>query len=455
MRYSALAATGALLAMGHPAHAETAPLQTLVGADSDLRLSGSVRLRYESLTGQLRPGLNATDEQLALRSILTLEYHTGPLRIVGEVHDSRAWLGKPGSSTSANDVDTFEPMQAYAALDLGPALGKGTKLTLTAGRFLFNLGSRRFVASDDYRNAATSYTGLRSDFRAADGTAASLFYVLPQTHLPDDQASVLDNRFALDRESPALRLFGGLVSRPHTLAGGSVELGYYRLLEKDRPGRPTRDRDLHTFSARLLREPKAGKLDFELEGAWQTGRTSTGTAAGAVRVAVDAGLVHGSLGYTFPGPARLHLTLAADWVEGDRPGGAYNRFDSLYGGRRFEWAPSGIFAAIARANTVAPSIRLEAAPGKRFDVMAVYRPMWLASRTDSFSTTGIVDATGASGSFAGHHLDSRLRYWLVPALLRAEVNYDFVARGRFLTTAPNAPRTGNTHYVTTSLTASF
>lgn len=437
------------------ARAETLPLQSLVGADSDLRISGSLRLRHESVSGQPRIGLNPTDEQLALRTTLSLEYRAGPLHLVGQVDDSRAWLGKPGSAISANDVNTFEPVQAYAALDLPGLLGKGSRATFMAGRFMFNLGSRRLVASDDYRNVTSSYTGLRADLRGRGGVTATLFYVLPQIRLPDDQASVLVNRFALDKESPALRLFGGLVSRPRTLAGGAVELGYYRLLEKDRPGRATRDRDLHTFSARLVREPKAGKFDFELEGAWQSGRISAGASATAARLPVDAGMVHASMGYSFSGPARLRASAAWDWVEGDRPGGSYNRFDGLFGGRRFEYPPSGIFAAVGRANISGPSLRLEAAPGKRLDVMALYRAMWLASRRDAFSTTGVIDATGASGRFAGHQIDTRLRYWVVPALLRAEVNYDFVAKGRFLTDAPNAPRTGDAHYLTAGFTATF
>jgi hypothetical protein len=65
------------------------------------------------------------------------------------------------------------------------------------------------------------------------------------------------------------------------------------------------------------------------------------------------------------------------------------------------------------------------------------------------------DVTGASGSFAGHQLEARFRYWLVPSFLRAEVNALWLAKGRFLETAPNAPTTGDTQYLATALTATF
>ncbi len=431
------------------------PLQQAIGNPSDWKIAATVRVRYEALDGQPRPALDADEDLLAIKSTLAIEYRTGAWRIGAELNDSRAYGGSADGSVTANDVNTFEPVQAFVGLDLGDALGKGSKTALLVGRFTANLGSRRFLSSDEYRNATSAYTGLRADVKAGDGTAATLFYLLPQLHLPDDQAAILANRSALDKETFNLQFFGALVSHPRTLGGAMGELGFYRLRERDAPGRATRDRDLYTFSARLVREARAGRFDFELEGAWQMGQISASTAPGARSLNVNAGLVHAGIGYSFAGPAKLRLTLAYDWVSGDTPGGSYNRFDTLFGQRRGEYGPAGLFSAIGRANLSAPSLRLEAAPGKRFDALAVYRPLWLASPFDSFSTTGVIDKAGASGRFAGHQIDSRLRYWLVPGRLRGELNFDWIAKGRFLNSAPNAPRTGDTHYVGAVLTASL
>ena len=81
--------------------------------------------------------------------------------------------------------------------------------------------------------------------------------------------------------------------------------------------------------------------------------------------------------------------------------------------------------------------------------------MWLASATDSFSTTNVRDPTGRSGRYAGELLEGRLRYWLIPDTLRLETNAALIAKGRFLKTAPNAPQTGDVHYLATSLAWSF
>jgi hypothetical protein len=71
------------------------------------------------------------------------------------------------------------------------------------------------------------------------------------------------------------------------------------------------------------------------------------------------------------------------------------------------------------------------------------------------STTNVRDAAGRSGSFAGQQIDARMRTWIVPERLRFEVDGVWLAKGRFLREAPNAPRNGDTKYVSLNLTASF
>lgn len=89
------------------------------------------------------------------------------------------------------------------------------------------------------------------------------------------------------------------------------------------------------------------------------------------------------------------------------------------------------------------------------DAFAAYRAMSLANCTDAFSTTGVREASGRSGNFAGHQVEARVRFWLAPGLLRAEVNGVWLAKGRFLKTASNTPATADTLYMATGMTASF
>ena len=122
--------------------------------------------------------------------------------------------------------------------------------------------------------------------------------------------------------------------------------------------------------------------------------------------------------------------------------------------RRADLAPAGLYNAIQRSNVISAGARVEAQPGRRTDVMATLHPMWLAAREDAFSSTGVRDATGRSGSFAGTQLDARVRHQPLP-WLRLEVDGVLLAKGRFLMDAPNAPRGRWTRYLSLNAMASF
>ncbi|WP_372859723.1 alginate export family protein [Sphingobium lactosutens] len=417
-------------------------------------LSGNVRIRYEALDGQARAGLDDRIDLTSLRTILAADYRAGPIHLGAELWDSRAWGGHPGEGIGTGEVNTLEPVQAYVAADLGPLLGRGSKTSVQIGRFLLNLGSRRLVAADDYRNTTNGYSGARIDIATARGGSASLIYVLPQMRRPDDEVSVLDNDGGFDRESFDLRLWGGYAAQKLSRRT-MIELGYFGLAERDAPGRPTRNRHLHSMSLRLIRDPAPARLDYEVEGIWQMGRVRTDTAPAAASLDVAAWFFHADAGYSFPGAWKVRLSAEVDYASGDRRGGSYGRFDTLFGMRRADFVPAGIFAQTGRANILTPGLRIEMAPGKRIDLFANWHSMWLASRTDAFSTTGVRDPSGRSGRFAGHMVDSRLRWWAVPKKLRAELNASWLGKGRFLHYAPNAPRSGDARYISLALTASF
>ncbi len=436
----------ALLAAAQPVHAQSAPAK--------LRLSGTVRVRYEAIDGQARAGFNSSDDLLNIRSTLLADYDAGAIRIAGEVWDSRVYGEDKGSPVSANDVNTLELVQAFVEARLGGVAGAGSTTTIQAGRFTVNLGSRRLVAADDYRNTTNGYTGVRADLATKTGWHATMLYTLPQMRRPDDLAAVRDNKVGLDKESFDLVLWGGLLARARAIGHATAEASFFHLGERDTPGRPTRDRSLDTVSLRLIRDPAPATTDFELEAIAQWGTTSTGTAASAPSQRVGAWFVHAEAGRTFAGPWKPHLSIEYDQASGDRPGGRNGRFDTLFGMRRADFAPAGLYNAIARANIVTPGIRIEVTPSKRTDWFLSYRPMWLASRTDAFSTTGVRDPTGRSGSFAGHQLDARLRHQLTKAL-RLELDTTLLRKGRFLRDAPNATPGAWTRYVSLNATAAF
>ena len=442
------------MAAGFLALACAAPGTARAAEDTGFKVSGSIRVRQEMLDGQYRPGFDNRDDALTIRSNLFAEWDTGIWRFGLDISDSRAYDTDARSALSANDVDALEPVQAYVAGDFEQPFGADSAATVQAGRFTMNLGSRRLVASDDFRNSPQGYTGLRTDLHFSGKRQLTLFYALPQQHRPDDFASLRKNHVTLDHEGFDQQLWGALASK-NCLGGLLCELGYIGFEERDHDGRPTRNRQLNNLTARLLRDPKAGEWDYEIEPIYQFGHVRGSTSVTAPRLDVKAGFLHADLGYTFRGGWKPHVNVEYDYASGDGPGANYSRFDTLFGSRRAELAPSGIYGMVGRANMHSLGLRLEGAPSSRLDVLMTWHLMWAANRHDSFSTSGIRDPAGLSGSFAGQQIDTRVRYWVMPKRLRAELTAVNFFRGRLLRDAPNASPHGDTHYLAAAMTLSF
>lgn len=414
-----------------------------------LELSGNIRFRLDTIDNQARAGFKLDETLANLRTTITAHYGDGPVRLGAELVDSRVYSPEPGSAVSTNEVNALELVQAYARVS------PNERVTVQAGRFLIDIGSRRLVANEDYRNTTNGFTGVRADLSAAGGWKAILFYVLPQVRLPEDFGGLRRNRVAFDRESFDLRLAGALVTRARALGAASFQAGWYRLDERDGGGRATRDRRLDTWSVRLFRAPEPGRWHFDVEAINQGGTISASLRPDAARLPVRARFVHGSVGYTFAHPWRPKLTLEYDHASGDGPGRAFGRFDTLYGMRRPDLGPAGLYNAMGRTNELSPAVRLEVAPGKRLDGFVSWREYWLASRFDAFSTTGVRDPSGRAGRYAGTQYDVRLRWWAVPETIRLEGNFTYLDKGRFYRLAPNAPRGGDTRYMSLNASVFF
>ncbi|MBC2666526.1 alginate export family protein [Novosphingobium flavum] len=423
-------------------------------ASDGLLVSGSVRLRYEAIENQARAGFNASDQLTELRTQAKFVLTHRAVQLVAEVYDSRAWGANSGTPLTTNEVNTVEPVQAYLQANLGDALGRGTSAKLQLGRFTLDLGSRRLIANDDYRNTTSGFTGVRADVSTSSGIKATAIYVLPQTRLPDDGASLRDNAATLDKESFASVLWGGFLARQPKGSPLLTEASFLHFGERDAPGRATRDRSLNNVGLRLVSEPRAERFDWGLEGIYQWGEISASLAPGAAILPVSATFARVHAGYSFAGAWKPRILVEIDRASGDGTGTTYGRFDPLFGMRRADLGPAGLYNAVGRSNVASPGIRLELTPTKRFDAFLGYRALWLADRHDAFATTGVRDVSGNSGSFAGHQLDVRLRHWLVPSRLRLELDGTYLARGPFLEQAPNG-RTGEVRYASFNLTGFF
>ncbi|OAN52703.1 hypothetical protein A7Q26_07225 [Sphingobium sp. TCM1] len=431
---------------GHagPALAET-PLHEALGAPDELTIKGMVRSRIEAIDGQFRPNMAENDFLWSLKTTLLVDYDSGPVRVGGEIWDARGYGEKQNSSAGTNEINALELIQAYVGVDFG--LGEKAKGALTAGRFTMDVGSRRLVARQTFRNTTNAFTGANLILSDKAGDRLTLFWTMPQIRLPDDHDGIFDNGVRWDQESSALQFFGGSLTKAGVL-GGTLEIYGYGLKEQDTADRLTRNRRLWTPGLRAWRKPKAGRIDYDLEAAYQFGETRASTrATDLTDLNVSAWLVHAELGRTWPQGMQPRLSIDFDLATGDKAGArTYNRFDTLFGARRFDFGPTALYGPVHRFNMMSGGVRFEAKPGKSSDVMAMYRALWLESRTDSFAATNVKDAAGDAGRFAGHQFEARLRRWLIPDLLRVDTGIAYLAKGRFLTDAANAPRSGDTRY---------
>lgn len=453
-----------------PGAAEDDPwrLRAAVKAPSWLELGGTYRVRYEALASSLRPGVEGSDQLLAER--LLLRVRIGDEKRFGtvELEDSRTQLDDEDTPLGTDDVNAAEILQAHLGFRISDALRQGDRLDLQAGRMTLDLGSRRLVARNSFRNTINGFTGVHGSWRgsgAQGGTGggaggderveARAFFVLPVDRLPTQRDRLDDNDVQLDRESSSVRLWGLHLSDPRLAADLKGEAYVLGLREEDRPNAPTSNRDLVTTGVRLRRLPAAGRRDFEVETALQVGDSRRSTSA-AARTDLDhnAWFAHAQAAHTFARRGSPRLALEYDHASGDDdPNDDKNgRFDTLYGARRFDFGPTGIFGLLARSNISSPGLRLELSPGSGRSLMVGYRAAWLASRRDALTTNGVQDPEGESGSFIGHLLEASIRRRLLPGNLDLEVGGAHLFAGELLTSQTPAVDDATYGYVQTTFT---
>ena len=261
---------------------------------------------------------------------------------------------------------------------------------------------------------------------ARDGSSLRAFVSRPVRLDPYD----------LDR-SRADRLFWGgwLTARRWRLVQG--ELYALRL---DESGDTVTQRRLTTLGGRLFKEPGRTEPDYEVDLAWQRG-----TRQGQDH---HAFLAHLETGFTFR-RGRARVAALYDHVSGDpdpqddRSG----RFDTLFGARRFEYAPTGIYGPFFRGNIQGPGARVFVAPRPRVDLMVAYRALWLAEARDAWVGSGLQDATGRSGRFLGHHVEAAAR-WRPLSWLGVQAVWAHLFKGPYLDEVPGSPATSDTDYFT-------
>lgn len=432
-----LAALIALL-LPLPVAAQTTPwrLADRLALPTWLDLDFTQRTRFEALDGQFRTTTDQSDQMLALRTTVRAEANSGEFGAVVEWMDSRQALADAGSPTPVliASVNTAAWLQAYGRWRQDNRAAGGSVHEVRLGRQTIDLGSRRLVARNEFRNHPNFFSGLHYQYESPQGAVLRALWVSPIRLEPRDPPSLLDNRRQGDVATSDLQLRGLHGQWPLHGLNARAELYLLNLQERDSPSAPSRNRRLNTPGVRLVRSPGEQTWDFDLELALQGG-SAHATAARTDTVALDhrAGFLHLEAGYRFAARWQPRLALVYDHATGDRDptDGESNRFDTLSGARRFEHGPSGIMGAFLRNNIRSPGVTLTLQPVSETTLLLGYRPYWLASARDAWTTTGMQDVDGRSGTFLGHQVELRVMQNLWHNRVQLDWGGAWLGNGRF------------------------
>ena len=426
-------------------------------AASNLKITGSQRTRYERLDPQFRKGFDNSDQVVALQTTVVFDYSLDAFEVVGEIMDSRGELNDEGSYVT-NTVDTLEPIQAYVAWHKKNMFDDSGDSTVRVGRLTLDLGKRRLIARNRYRNTVNNFLGADWSWHDDDGRNLRLFYLMPMSIEPADTASQLDNDVALDHTARGTRLVGAYYQLP-ALADKSVVETYLFDYDVDPPpSNLAAAAHWLTAGARAYRTPKPGGWGYEAEGVWEWGRAG-GTVHGVAHSNLEqnAYFVHLEGGYAFDTRMRPTLLVQYDYASGDKDPNdtTIERFNTLFGARRFDFGPTGIYGPISRSNLSTPGLRLTLVPKARWQSMLAYRWLFLAEARDQWVGSGWSDPTGRSGSTIGKQLEGSFTWTAIPNRLSVEPGFAHLELGRFAREVEGSAFRGDPLYFYLSITTTF
>jgi len=425
-----------VLLMGNSvSYADESPwyLREAIGLPDWLQISGEHRTRYETIDEQFRLKTNGEiakggDQALVFRTLIQAKVDLGYFRVGAEMEDSRIMFADSGTASSSTRLTTsianaLELLQAYIEIPIDHLLSANSQSVLRLGRVTMDIGSRRFVARNRYRNTINSFIGIDWQWTAKERKFRA-FYTLPIQRL--NLGNIAGNQQKFDREDAEVRFWGVYYSQPFFSTLDKAAVFLFGLNENDTKGRSTKNRNLYTFGMQFWRSPKKSQFDYQFEMAYQLGKSRRSKTA-TQDLNHWAYFYHAELGYRFDLPWSPRLLVQYDYASGDDDpnDGENNRFDTLYGARRFDFGPTSTLGAFARANLNSPALRLHFKPYQQTAAMIVLRGFWLASTADAWTGAGI---TG-NDSYIGTQIEARVRWDILPKNIRLETGIAHIFAG--------------------------
>lgn len=387
------------------------------------------RTRFELLDDPWRPGESQTQTQIPMRTRVRVGIDgPGGLRLLGELQDARVFGDRPNDFNQFQ-VDHFDVLQLFVSATRGDLFGRGLRIDGHVGRLSLDLGSRRMLARNEFRNTTNAFDGVHLQLGSDARTwRVRAFYTLP---VEIQDGDVLDDKISARR-----RLYGVAYEelRNPWLQIDAYHLGHDAL---------SANLSYRVWGLRGYRKPTRGSIDYEAELIAQFGERGPDDAERDQ----SAFAVHAELGYTFEVAWSPRAAFVFDYASGsdDPSDDDSHTFDPLFGARRFDLAPTGLFGAFRRANILSPGVRVSLQPSKTLRLDLKVRHWRLDEARDAFSGTGLADATGDAGRDLGTDLELRAR-WEATAWLGFDVGYDHWWKGSYLDDVAGARTSGDADY---------
>jgi hypothetical protein len=406
------------------------------------------RTRYETMDGSFKAGGKGGDQQIPLQTDVFAEARFHHFRLGGEFLDARQFGSDSGSGVNNTHVDEADFIQGYLAWSDQNFLHSSLGTEVIAGRQTLNFGSRRLVARNAMRNTINSFDGIRLRVLDYNHWQFNAFATMPVNRYPTVSTDILNDVQDFDTNNGRTWFSGGFFEMYNLGLGINGEAYLYHLDEGDSAKNITKNRRYFTPGMRFYIKPTKASFDFQIETIGQIGTVRATTAASdGKNLQHQAWYQHADVGYTFDVPMSPRFALEYDYASGDKnpTDGKDERFDTLYGARRFEFGATGIYGAFARSNINSPAYRLGFVPRSDIQVGLSHRFYWLAESKDAWTTSNLQDKTGKSGSFVGHQLELTTR-WDVNSSLNFETGWAHLFKGEFAKNAPKAPDSQDVDY---------
>lgn len=398
-------------------------LKTALHLPDWLDLGLEQRTRFESYSHPWRAsqaiGNGQRDEQIPLRSRVRFGLGgNGPVRFLFEGQDSRSFLnGDLGDFRDTTMVDKFDVLQLFGSWTVNNIVGSGLRTDFHFGRMTMDVGKRRMIGRNAFRNTVNSFDGFHWQISQGKTWRFRAFLVEP----------VIRDEVKLDTQNDK-SVFWGTYFESHHSPWFQLDT-YYLGLNDRRVANLANHRTYSTFGGRLYKDPKPRELDYEIESSWQTG----------TRGVIDhfAYFHHLDVGYTFNLPWTPRLVFHYDYASGDRqPDDSQDEgFDTLFGSRRFEYEPTSIWGPFSRTNLNSPGWRLIVTPAPGWVLQVKHRVWYLAQSRDFFGNSGLRDTTGNAGTSLGHDVDLQAQ-WAINANLDFDAGYVHWFKGSYFERLP-------------------